>query len=361
MKKIARKEILKTKTYVPGKPIEEVKRELGVKKVIKLASNENPFAPSVKAIQAAKNALLSINRYPDGGSFYLKKQLSKSFRVKPSNLIIGNGSDELIILALRAFIERGDEVIIAKPTFLIYQIASQIQGAKIKFAPLKNFKYDVSKIASLITKKTKIIFIANPDNPSGRYLTSKEIDYLVSKTPKDVILFFDEAYYEFAEKIKDFPKTLKYLKKRNVIVTRSFSKAYSLAGLRIGYGLSNEYIASCLNKVREPFNVNSIAQAAACGALKDKSYIKRTIKTIESEKKFLYKEFDKLGIKYVESVTNFIVIRIGKRASKVYNKLLKRGVITRQMGAWDMKDFLRVTIGTKEENRRFVKTLKEII
>ena len=234
MKNIARKEILKVKPYIPGKPIEEVKRELGLKGAIKMASNENAFPPSRKATLAARKALLSANRYPDGGCFYLKKALGRRFKLRPENIIVGNGSDEIIVLALGAFLKKGDEVIIARPTFLIYEIASKIGGARIKFAPLKNFRYDIPKMASLISKKTKFIFVANPDNPTGTYVTKKEVDFLVSRAPKNAILYFDEAYFEFAKGLRDFPNTMKYLKSKNVIITRTFSKAYSLAGLRVG-------------------------------------------------------------------------------------------------------------------------------
>jgi len=361
MKKIARKEILKTKPYIPGKPIEEVKRELALRQVIKLASNESPFPPSSKAISASVKALKSINRYPDGGCFYLKQELSKRLKVKPENLVIGNGSDEVIILALRAFLKKGDEVIIAKPTFLIYEIASKIHGAKIKFAPLKNFKYDVSKIARLITKKTKLIFIANPDNPSGRYITKDEVYFIVSKAPEGTIIFFDEAYYEFARNVKDYPNTMKYLNKKRIIITRSFSKAYGLAGLRIGYGIASKDIIDCLNKAREPFNVNSIAQAAALAALNDKKYMKSIIKRVDKGKAFLYKEFERLGMQYIPSVTNFIVINIGKKAKKVYSKLLKKGIITREMSPWKLSSFIRITVGTMKENRKFIKVLEEVL
>ena len=356
--KLARKEISKVKPYVPGKPIEEVRRELGLRRVIKLASNENALPPSGKASLAAGLALRSLNRYPDGGSFYLKKALAGRFRVKPGNIIVGNGSDEIIILALRAFLKRGEEVVISKPTFLIYEIASQVAGARIKFAPLKDYRYDITKMARLLTKKTKFVFIANPDNPTGTYVTKKEIEILLSRAPKNTILFFDEAYFEFARDLKDFPKTLKYIKKKNIIVTRSFSKAYSLAGLRVGYGFAREGIIDCLNRVREPFNVNSVAQAAAVACLDDEGHVEKTMRLVRRGKSYLYKEFDSLGLKYVPSVTNFVLINIGKDARSVYKGLLKRGVIVREMSPWKLNNFIRVTIGRMSENRKFVEALK---
>ncbi|MEE9500313.1 MAG: histidinol-phosphate transaminase [Candidatus Omnitrophota bacterium] len=359
--KLARKEILKVKPYTPGKPIEEVKRELGLKEVIKLASNENALPPAPAALRAAKRALLTVNRYPDGGCFYLKKALARRLAVRPENIIVGNGSDEIIILALRAFLKRGEEVVIAKPTFLIYELASRIAGAKIKFAPLKDFRYDIPGMARLISGKTKLIFIANPDNPTGTYVTKKEIDFLVSSAPTHTILYFDEAYFEFAKNRRDFPNTMKYIKNKNIIITRSFSKIYSLAGLRIGYGIAKREIIDCLNRVREPFNVNSVAQAAAHVSLNDKSYIERTIKFVEKAKSFLYKELDSLGLKYIPSVTNFVLINTGKDSKKVYRKLLKRGVIVREMSPWKLTSFIRVTVGTMRENRKFIKALKDIL
>ena len=362
MKNLAKKNIFKVNPYIPGRPIEEVKRELGLRSAIKLASNENALPPSRKAVLAACGSLLTANRYPDGGCLYLKKALAERFRVRPENIIVGNGSDEIIILALRAFLEEGDEVITAKQTFLMYDVASKIAGAKVKYAPLKNFRYDIPKIASLISKNTKFIFIANPDNPTGTYVTKKEVDLLVSRAPKNVILFFDEAYYEFAEGVKDFPNTMKHLKEsKNIIVTRSFSKAYSLAGLRVGYGFSSKPVIECLNRVREPFNVNSVAQAAALASLNDAGHIAKTMGMVQSGKAYLCRELDSLGLKYVPSVTNFLLVKLGKNAKKFYKKLLKRGVIVREMSPWKLNNFIRVTVGTMGENRKFIRALKEVL
>ncbi|MBL7155769.1 MAG: histidinol-phosphate transaminase [Candidatus Omnitrophica bacterium] len=359
MKNLARKNILKIKPYIPGKPIEELKRELGLEEAIKLASNENAFPPSRDAIRAAEKSLRSINRYPDGGCFYLKKALAGRLKVKPENIIVGNGSDEIIVLALRAFVKPLDEVIIAKPTFLIYEIASKVHDAKIKFAPLKDLRYDVKKIASLISKKTKLIFIANPDNPTGTYITKDEMEFLISRIPKNTILFIDEAYFEFAEDVKDYPKTKKYLEKKNIIITRSFSKIYSLAGLRVGYGMAREGIIDCLNRAREPFNVNSVAQAAAVAALSDAKHVEKTKKLVENGKRFLCEKLDSMGIGYVPSVTNFLLFKVNKDGKKIYRKLLRRGVIVREMSAWKLDNCIRVTVGTMPENKKFIKALKE--
>ena len=357
---LARKNILKIKPYIPGKPIEEVKRQFRLKKVIKLASNENALGPSAKAVQAIKRGLGRINRYPDGDCFYLKKKLAKKLKLAPQNLIFGCGSDEIIVLAIRAFVERGDEVVIARPTFLIYELASRIAGAKIKFVPLKGFRYDLRAIKKAITLKTKIVFIANPDNPTGTYVNKKEVEEFMRGLPRNLIVYFDEAYYELVEK-SDFPDSLKYLKSRNVIIARTFSKAYGLSGLRIGYGISSPKIIDYLNRVREPFNVNSLAQVAAFAALDDGAHLLRTRRLLREGKDYLYKNLQKLNLSYVESVTNFILIKTGPRARKIYKELLKKGVIVRDMRAWGMNDFIRVTIGTSQENRKFIQALKETI
>lgn len=358
---LAKRHLLKIKTYKPGKPIEEVKRELGLRDAIKLASNENAFPPSPRALYGIIKAAKDLNRYPDGGCFYLKRDLAALFRLKASNFIIGNGSDEVITFAIRAFLRKGEEVIITRPTFLVYGIVANVEGTRIRYVPQNNFRYDLPAIKRAVTKKTKMIFIANPDNPTGTYVTKSEVEKFMSGLRKDIIVFFDEAYYEFARDIKDYPDTLKYLRKnRNVIITRSFSKVYSLAGLRIGYGMASDELIDSMGKVREPFNVNSLAQIAAREALKDSSYIKRSKALIEEGKDYLYKKLDLMGIEYIVSATNFILLKIGKDAPVIYDRLLRRGVIVRDMRAWGLNECLRVTVGTMKENRKFIATLKDI-
>ncbi len=357
---LARKNILKIKPYSPGRPIEEVKRKLRIKKVVKLASNENALGPSPRAVQAIRGALEKINRYPDGDCFYLKRKLAKKLRLRAKSLIFGCGSDEIISLAIRAFVDEGDEVIIARPTFLIYELVSRIAGAKIKFIPLRDFRYDLVEMKKAIGVKTKIIFIANPDNPTGTYVNKKEVDEFMQSLPPNLIVYFDEAYYELVDK-KDFPDTLKYLNSRNVIVTRTFSKAFGLSGLRIGYGVSRPEIINYMNRVRDPFNVNTLAQVAAFSALDDRAHLLRTLKTLKKGKDYLYKNLQKSGLSYVESVTNFILINLGAPAQKIYQKLLRKGVIVRDMRAWGMNNFIRVTVGTMPENRRFIQVLNEVL
>lgn len=363
MKNRVRKNILNVKPYVPGKPIEEVQRELNLEDVIKLASNENCFGPSPKALTAMKRALKNVNRYPDASSFYLKKRTADFLGVKEENLVFGNGSDEVICLAVRAFVGEGDEVVIARPTFLIYEIISQIHNANIKLVPItKEFKHDLKAMKAAVTDKTKIVFIANPDNPMGTYVTRKELEEFLDGLPEKVIVFLDEAYFEFANYgCKDYPNGLDYLKRPGLIIARTFSKIYGLAGLRVGYGISNPEVIGFLERVREPFNVNLLAQAAAEAALEDKAFLKKVLTHVEKEKEFLYGEFNRLKLRYVKSATNFILVDTKKDCKAVFNSLLKKGVIVRDMKAWGLDTFIRVTVGTREEDRRFVKALEETL
>lgn len=356
---LVRENILKIKPYQPGKPIEELQREMGLKEVIKLASNENALGPSPLAVKAAKAALPGVNRYPDANCYYLKRRLARKLRVKPEQLIISNGSDEIIVLATRAFLGGGDEVIISEPSFLIYRIAVAASGVKIVSCPLRDFRYDLKAMKDKITARTKLIFIANPDNPSGTYVTEKEVASFFRGLPAGIIVFFDEAYFEFVEE-GDFPDTLRYLGKRDVIITRTFSKAYGLSGLRVGYGMSSPEIIGYLNRVREPFNVNLLAQAAALAALKDREHLKKTKRLVREGKKYLYREFARMGLTYVKSAANFILVDVGCPGEKLYRRLLKSGIIVRAMGAWGLDNFIRVTVGRMEENRRFIRELERI-
>jgi histidinol-phosphate aminotransferase len=357
-----RKNVLNIRNYEPGKPIEEVQRELGKKEVIKMASNENPLGPSPRAVAAIKENLKNLNRYPDANCYYLKQRLAAKLGVGLSDLIIGNGSDEIISIALRAFLNEGEEVIIADTTFLIYKIAAQIANAKITVAPMKDFKYDLKAMQSAISEKTKIIFIANPDNPTGTYCTESEVATFMKAVPKNVIVFFDEAYYEFGKQQKDFPDTMKYLSGgRNVIISRTFSKVYGLSGIRVGYGISSARLVGYMDKVREPFNVNLLAQAAARAALDDTQFLKKTLSNTKKGKEFLCGEFDKLGLGYVPSATNFILVNIKKPCKEIFNKLLASGVIIRDMAAWGLDTYIRVTVGTPGENKKFIQALRRIL
>jgi len=356
----AKPHLASIKSYVPGKPLEELEREYGIKNAVKMASNENALGPSPKAIAALRKNLARVHRYPEGGCHYLRQKLSKTLGVKPEELVFGNGSDEILVFAVRAFVGHGDEVVTADPTFLIYEIASNTEGGRVVKVPMHDFRYDLSGMFAKITPRTKLVFIANPDNPVGTYINEKRLSAFLERVPRGVLVVLDEAYYEFARVKKDYPDSMKLRKNfHNLIVTRTFSKAHGLAGLRIGYALAQPDIAEAFNRVREPFNVNLLAQAAAVAALDDKKFLKRTVSVVNEGRAFLSGELKALGFTVVDTVTNFILFDLGSDAKPVYEALLKQGVIVRPMGGWGMSTFLRVTIGKKADNTRFLKALKK--
>ncbi|MCM8790857.1 MAG: histidinol-phosphate transaminase [Candidatus Omnitrophica bacterium] len=363
MKNRVRPNILKVNQYVPGKPIEEVQRQLGLKEVVKLASNENCLGPSPKALASIRKSLVNINRYPDTSCFYLRKKLAKKLGVDEASLIFGNGSDEIICMAVRTFVAPGDEVVMAKPTFLIYEIVSQIQDATVRFVPIdSSLKHDLRAMKDAVTERTKIVFIANPDNPTGTYVTKNELESFLEGLPDKVVVFLDEAYFEFANYMyRDYPNGTDYLDRPGVIVARSFSKAYGLAGLRIGYGISSPEVIGYMERTREPFNVNLLAQEAATAALDDKAFLKKSLEHVVREKEFLCSWLRKHNVDYIESATNFILVDVKADCKQVFNALLKKGVIVRDMKAWGMDSFIRVTVGTRAENEKFLESLKSVI
>ena len=346
--------------YRPGTPIEEVKRRLKLSSVIKLASNENALGPSPKAIAAMRQAVGSLHRYPDATCRLLKGRLSQKLRVDPSSLIVGNGSDELIVLALRAFVDPGDEVVVARPTFLIYELQAKACGALIRAVPLRDYRYDLPAMKAMVSPHTKLVFIANPDNPTGTYVTKRELSAFLEGFPSRTLVFLDEAYYEFVE-AREYPQTLSLVNDHPILVTRSFSKAYGLAGLRVGYGIAQPSVIAALEAVREPFNVNSLAQAAACAALDDTAFLSRTRALLREGRRYLAAQLAALKIRWIPSVTNFLLLELGPKAGDVAQALLERGVIIREMSAWNLPGCVRVTIGTMPENRRFIAALKQCI
>ena len=357
---LVRKNILNITPYIPGKPIEETKRQLGLKEVIKLASNENPLGASPEAKEAIKKSLSGINRYPDGQCFYLKRSLAKYLKVKPANLILGNGSDELIDIIIKTFVEEDENIITADITFLEYEIISKVNGRKIITAPLRNFKYDLEAIQKKINQKTKLVFISNPNNPTGTYVTKLELQDFMSDLPNSVLLVLDEAYDTFID-VDDFPKGLDYIYNKNVIVLKTFSKAYGLAGLRIGYAIAQPKFTSYMERVRQPFNVNFLAQVAAQAALDDKEFLRKTRKIILEGKNYIYEALTRLGLVYVPSVANFILIDVGRDGRVVFRDMLKYAVIVRDMEQYGLKNFIRVTIGTPKENEIFIRVLKKVL
>jgi len=357
---LIRKNILNISPYIAGKPIEETKRELGLKEVIKLASNENPLGPSPKAVEAVKKNLGQINRYPDSNGYCLRKKLAKYHGVGAADIVLGNGSDELIDIIIKTFVAEDENIITADTTFLEYEIIARVNNRALLKVPLKYFKYDLGGIKNKIDRKTKLIFIANPNNPTGTYVTRYELEDFISSLPENLILVLDEAYDTFID-VDDYPTGLNYLKKKNMLVLKTFSKAYGLAGLRVGYALGRADLISYMQVIRQPFNVNSLAQAAALAALDDKAFLKKTKEVILEGKNYIYDALNKMGLSYVPSVTNFILIDVGKDGLFVFNAMLRYGVIVRDMKQYGLRNFIRVTVGTKKENERFIKALKKVL
>lgn len=346
------------KPYVPGKPIEELERELGITGSIKLASNENPVGPSPLALKALRKGMNDLNRYPDGSCHYLRQALSEKLQVQPEEILFGNGSNELIELAVRTFMNPGEEAVMAHPSFVVYStIVQAVQGKNI-IVPLKDQRHDLDEMASRITDRTKIVFIANPNNPTGTINTKAEMDTFMQRVPEGVLVVVDEAYYEYVAS-EDYADSVKYFREgKALLILRTFSKIYGLAGLRIGYGIARTEINTEMNKIRQPFNINSLAQKAATAALGDDKHLLKTRKINEKGKKFLYKNLRALKIDYVPTEANFIYIPLNDASAfDLYNKLLSQGIIIRPMGP----NAVRITIGLPEENRRLIEALKSII
>ncbi|MFH1191753.1 MAG: histidinol-phosphate transaminase [Candidatus Omnitrophota bacterium] len=361
MKALVRKSVFAVSPYVPGKPIEETKRQLGLKQVIKLASNENSWGPSPKAVSAIKRFLSGINRYPDARGFYLKKSLAKLFGLVPENFVLGNGSDELIDVVIKTFMEADENIVTSEGTFLEYEIIAQINGRKVKKAPLRYFRYDLGAMLKLVDKKTKLVFIANPNNPTGTYVNKYEVAEFIKALPESVVVVFDEAYDAFID-VDDYPDSLSYLKnKKKIIILKTFSKAYGLAGLRLGYAMAAAELVTYMERIRQPFNVNLLAQVAGLAALEDKDFLKKTRRLTLEGKNFIYQKLAKMGLGYVPSVANFILIDVGKDSQKVFKSCLKFGVIVREMSQYGLANFIRVTIGTQKENQRFARVLRKVI
>ena len=343
--------------YVPGKPIEELERELGISGSIKLASNENPLGPSMKAVNAIKKAVTGLNRYPDGSGFYLSQKLAKQLGVDIGQLILGNGSNELIELAVRTFVQPGDEVISADPSFVVYRMITQAAGGTNVIVPCREMTHDLDAMADQITERTRLVFIANPNNPTGTMNTKEEMDRFMARVPDHVLVCVDEAYFEYVTRA-DYPDAIDYLREgRNVLSLRTFSKIYGLAGLRIGYGATRPEVAEMMNKVRQPFNTNSLGQVGALAALSDRKHVERSVTMNNEGKQLLYREFDRLGVQYIPTETNFILFETMRDGKDLYALLLKKGVIVRPMGG----NRVRVTIGLPEENQRFVAELETVL
>ncbi len=357
---IVRRNIINVKPYVAGKPIDETKRQLGLREVIKLASNENPLGASPRAVEAIRRAASEVNRYPDSSGYYLKRKLSTRLGVEQGSVVLGNGSDELIDIIIKTFVEEDEQILTADVTFLEYGIIASVNNRKLVTAPLKYFKYDLEKMKSMVGAKTKLVFIANPNNPTGTYVTRRELEEFLTGLPASVIVVIDEAYDTFID-VDDFPLGLRYIPSHNVIVLKTFSKGYGLAGVRLGFAVGSADLLSYMERVRQPFNVNSLAQAGALAALDDSAFLKKTRNTILQGKAYLYDKLQGLGIAYVASVANFILVDVRRDGVAVFKEMLKYGVIVRDMKQYGLKQFIRVTIGTPRENERFISVLKKVL
>ena len=349
--------------YVPGKPVEELERELGIRDSIKVASNENPLGPSPKAVAAIRKALGNLHRYPDGNGTFLKEALAARLKVKPDNIVLGNGSNEILELLAATFMVEGDQGVMSEHSFVVYSLAVDSRGyQKVVTKPTSRFGHDLEEMAKAMGERTRMVFIANPNNPTGTYVTRKEFEKFLASVPERVIVVMDEAYFEFVDK-KDYPDALDYFKAghRNLVPVRTFSKIYGLAGLRLGYGVVDEEMAGYLNRVRQPFNTNSLAQVGALAALDDKEHVRRTRRNNAAGMNYLEKRFKRMELEFIPSVTNFMLFRPGVDAGSIYQRLLRKGVIVRPMGGYKLPEWLRVTIGTPAENKRFSKALEEVL
>lgn len=340
--------------YVPGKPLEELQREYGVENAIKMASNENPLGPSPRAVAAIKNSMSDLHRYPDANCYLLKEKLGEKLSLSPDLIIPTNGSNEVIELSLRAFLRPGGEVIIPEPTFSLYEKFTQAMDGIPVSLPLKDFCIDLEGIKKKIGPKTRIIFLNNPNNPTGTMITKTELEGFLTFIPEEVIIILDEAYGEFATS-PDFPQGKDYLNGPRWIVTlRTFSKAYGLAGLRIGYGIAPKELIHYLNKVRQPFNVNSLAQVAACAALDDDEHFNKTLATVSQGRRYLYQELDRLGVTYVPTQANFLMIQVNQHCNNLYEAMMREGIIIRPLSSFGYTHYIRVSVGNPEENQRFI-------
>lgn len=349
------------RAYKPGKPIEELEREYGITGSVKLASNENPLGASPAAIAAMKNHMEKLNRYPDGRGYELTEKIAARFYVSPESVVLGNGSDEIIGMLARALLEPGDEAIMTEPSFLMYEIMVRSCGAVPVFVPLKSLFVDFSAIAGQITENTRIVFLNNPVNPTGTIMTDRDFSGFIAKLPAHVLVVVDEAYIEYI-KDPDCADGVRYCTGESpVCVLRTFSKAYGLAGIRIGYGIMPVELAELLHRIRQPFNANSLAQAGACAALDDEAFLRESVSLVHRELEFLYAGIEHLGLNYFPAETNFFLIDVEKDADAVFEALLGQGVIVRSMVSYGYPRYIRVTAGLRRENEAFLKAFAAVM
>ncbi len=346
--------------YQPGKPVSELQRELGLTDIVKLASNENPLGASPLALAAMRGALAEVARYPDGNGFELKSALARHHGVAPEQIVLGNGSNDVLELAARVFLRPGAAAVFSRHAFAVYPLVTQAMGAVCIETPARNFGHDLDAMLTAVTPQTRIVFIANPNNPTGTLLPSSQVEAFLREAPEKVLVVLDEAYYEYlpaesrgnsVDWLREFP---------NLAITRTFSKAYGLAGLRVGYALASREVADLMNRVRQPFNVNSLAQAAAVAALADQEFVQRSHDLNAQGMARITAGFEKMGVDFIPSFGNFVSFRVGD-ARSAYRRLLEQGVIVRPIANYGLAEYLRVTVGLPDENERFLATLGQVL
>jgi histidinol-phosphate aminotransferase len=345
--------IRQIRPYEPGKPVEEVERELGLSDTIKLASNENPLGPSPLAIKAVQRALNSTHRYPDGGGYYLRRALAERNGVTPEQIVLGNGSTELVEILTRSYLGHDGNAVISEQAFIMYRIAVQQVNGNAIMVPMKNRTHDLGAMAEAVNEKTRLIFVANPNNPTGTFVGPEPLERLAESVPDGALLVVDEAYREYVEGFDDYPDTLPMLRSgARIVVLRTFSKIYGLAGLRIGYAVAPDWVVREVHKVRSPFNTSSLAQIAALAALDDVDHVERSRQRNREGLTVLQEGLDRLGFHVTPSVANFVLVELGEPAREAFERLLKLGVIVRPMDGYGIPTGLRVSVGTPQENQR---------
>jgi len=351
------------RAYEPGKPVDELERELGLSNIIKLASNENPLGASKKVVSAITAELPELSRYPDGNGFALKQVLADKHAVAIEQVTLGNGSNDILELLTRAFVSPDNEVVFSEHAFAVYPIVTQAVGAKAVVVPAKEWGNDLDAMLAAITDKTRVVFVANPNNPTGTCVSKEPLKDFIKRIPEHVLVVIDEAYFEYAEGLfPNYESAEHYLSEsNNLIVTRTFSKAYGLAALRVGYSLSSQEIADFLNRVRQPFNVNSLAMAASIAALSDTQHLADSIAMNKAGIEQYHQACSELDLEYIPTAANFISINVKQNGRDVFEKLLRQGIIVRPVDNYGMPDFVRITVGSREENQRCIEALTEVL
>jgi histidinol-phosphate aminotransferase len=353
--------IYSIKPYKPGKPIEELEREYGIEGSVKLASNENPLGPSPKAVKAVEDALMRLHRYPDGSGHHLTRKLAGKLSVPAEAIVLGNGSDDVIGMLCRTLLTAGTEAVMTAPSFLMYEILVRSAGAEPVFVPLKDLAVDLEAMAAAVTEKTRIVFLNNPNNPTGTFIREDAFETFLERLPAGVVVVLDEAYVEFARDPRCANGLRLLPKNPGLAVLRTFSKAYGLAGIRIGYGVVAPELAELLNRIRQPFNTSSLAQAAAAAALDDEAFLERTLALVAEELDFLQDAVKRRGLRSFPTQANFFLIDVARNAGEVFEAMLREGVIVRSMESYGYPRYIRVNVGTRQENRRFLDALDRVL